>query len=91
MSRYDALFNDADAAFNANEKYQQQINQLKGLSPEDIVSITPDIDEHAALIEIVEQASRENLSKAQLVDNIKALGAVAVKIAKKIPLFATLF
>jgi hypothetical protein len=90
MNRFNDLFNDADAAFNTNEKYQQEINQLKGLSPEEIASINPDTEEHAALIKVVQQASDENLSKAQLIDNIKALGAVAVKIAKKIPQFAAL-
>jgi hypothetical protein len=90
MNRFDDLFNEADAAFNTNEKYQQEINQLKGLSPEEIASITADTDEHAALVKVVQQASEDNLSKAQLVDNIKALGAVAVKIAKKIPQFADL-
>jgi hypothetical protein len=43
-----------------------------------------DTEEHAALIKVAQQASEDNLSKAELVDNIKALGAVAVKIAKKI-------
>ena len=90
MNRFNDLFNDADAAFNANEKYQQEINQLKGLSPEEIASITADTDKHAALVKVVQQASEDNLSKAQLVDNIKALGAVAVKIAKKIPQFTAL-
>jgi acetyl-CoA carboxylase alpha subunit len=90
MNRFDELFNAADAALNANEKYKVELQALKGLSPEEIASITPDTDEHAALIKVVQQASKENLSKAQLVDNIKALGAVAVKIAKKIPQFTEL-
>ena len=63
---------------------------FKGLSPEEIASITADTDEHTALVKVVQQASEDNLSKAQLVDNIKALGAVAVKIAKKIPQFTAL-
>jgi len=90
MGRFDNLFNKADAAFNASEKYQKEINQLKGLSQEEIASITPDTQDNLALIKVVEQASEENLSKAQLVENIKALGDVAVKIAKKIPQFAEL-
>ena len=90
MGRFDNLFNKADAAFNASEKYQKEINQLKGLSQEEIASITPDTQDNLALIKVVEQASEENLSKVQLVENIKALGDVAVKIAKKIPQFAEL-
>lgn len=91
MSRFDNLFNEADGVFNANEKYQQEIEQLKGLSPEDITAITPNTEDHAALIKVVKQASEENLSKAQLVANIKQLGASVVKIAKKTPLLLELF
>ncbi len=56
----------------------------------EIASITSDTDEHAALIKAVQQASKDTLSKAQLVDNIKALRAVAVKIIKKNPKFTAL-
>ena len=91
MSRFDNLFNEADGAFNANEKYQQEIEQLKGLSPEDIASITPNIKEYTALIRVVEKASKENISKAQLAANIRQLGTVVVKIAKKTPLLSELF
>jgi hydroxymethylpyrimidine/phosphomethylpyrimidine kinase len=91
MSRFDNLFNEADGAFNANEKYQQEIEQLKGLSPEDIASITPNIKEYTALVSVVEKASKENISKAQLAANIRQLGAVVVKIAKKTPLLSELF
>jgi transcriptional regulator len=90
MRRFDDLFNEADAAFNANDNYQKEINQLKGLSQEEIASITSDTKDHTALIKVVEQAKQENLSKAQLVENIKSLGDIAVKIAKKIPQFAQL-
>jgi hypothetical protein len=38
MNRFDDLFDEADAAFNAT--YQEELNQLKGLSPEVIASIT---------------------------------------------------
>jgi hypothetical protein len=91
MSRFDNLFNEADGVFNDNEKYQKEIEQLKGLSPEDITAITPNTEDHAALIKVVKQASEENLSKAQLVANIKQLGASVVKIAKKTPLLLELF
>ena len=91
MSRFDNLFNEADGAFNANEKYQQEIEQLKGLSPEDIAAITPNTEDHTALIKVGKQASEENLSKAQLAANIRQLGAVVVKIAKKTPLLSELF
>lgn len=90
MGRFDDLFNDADAAFDANEKYKKELEALTGLSKDAIRSVTPDTKDYDALIKVVQQASKENLSKAQLVDNIKELGDVAVKIAKKIPQFADL-
>jgi hypothetical protein len=90
MGRFDDLFNDADAAFNANEKYKKELEGLTGLSKDAIKSVTPDTKDYDALIKVVKQASKENLSKAELVDNIKELGDVAVKIAKKIPQFAAL-
>ena len=89
MNRFDDLFDEADAAFNAT--YQEELNQLKGLSPEVIASITPNIKEYTALIRVVEKASKENISKAQLAANIRQLGAVVVKIAKKTPLLSELF
>tara|TARA_B110000908_G_C10067838_1_gene363682 strand:- start:56 stop:325 length:270 start_codon:yes stop_codon:yes gene_type:complete len=88
MNRFDDLFDEADAAFNAT--YQEELNQLKGLSPEVIASITPNIKEYTALIRVVEKASKENISKAQLVENIKGLRKIAVTIAKKIPKFSEL-
>tara|TARA_B100001059_G_C17763071_1_gene544001 strand:- start:390 stop:659 length:270 start_codon:yes stop_codon:yes gene_type:complete len=88
MNRFDDVFDEADAAFNAT--YQEELNQLKGLSPEVITSITPNIKEYKALVSVVEKASKENISKAQLVENIKGLGKIAVTIAKKIPQFSEL-
>tara|TARA_B100001063_G_C16410911_1_gene379453 strand:+ start:172 stop:441 length:270 start_codon:yes stop_codon:yes gene_type:complete len=88
MNRFDDVFDEADAAFNAT--YQEELNQLKGLSPEVITSITPNIKEYKALVSVVEKASKENISKAQLVENIKGLGKIAVTIAKKIPKFSEL-
>jgi hypothetical protein len=90
-NRFDDLFADADAAFNG--LYKNELNQLVGLSKEEIDSITPettDLKTYAVLIKVVEQASKENLSQAQLMENINALGDVAVKIAKKVPQFAAL-
>lgn len=88
MNRFNDLFDEADAAFNAT--YQEELNQLKGLSLEVITSITPNIKEYTALVSVVEKASKENISKAQLVENIKGLGKIAVTIAKKIPKFSEL-
>ncbi len=85
-NRFDDLFADADAAFNG--RYKKELNQLMGLSKEDIDAITPettDLKVYAVLVKVVEKASKDNLSQAQLVENIKSLGDVAVQIAKKVP------
>ena len=90
-NRFDDLFADADAAFNG--LYKNELNQLVGLSKEEIDSITPettDLKTYAVLIKVVEKASKDNLSQAQLIENINALGDVAVQIAKKVPQFAAL-
>jgi hypothetical protein len=85
-NRFDDLFADADAAFNG--RYKKELNQLMGLSKEDIDAITPettDLKIYAVLVKVVEKASKDNLSQAQLVENIKSMGNVAVQIAKKVP------
>ncbi len=90
-NKYDDLFAEADAAFTG--KYQQELNELKGLSKEEIDALIPkttDSKIYLDLINAVDQASKDNLSQAQLIHNIKELGDVAVKIAKKIPKFAAL-
>ena len=91
MGRFSELFAEADAAFNG--LYKDELNRLSGLSKEEIDSVTPgteDLKVYSVLIKVVEKASRENISKAQLINDIKGLGEVAVKIAKKIPQFTSL-
>ena len=66
---------------------------MRGLSRSEINALTPgtsDAQIYLDLIKVVEQASKENLSQAELVLRIKGLGETAVKIAKKVPLFASL-
>lgn len=90
-NRYTDLFAEADAAFNG--VYKNELNGLYGLSRAEIDSITPDtsdLKDYAVLIKVVEQASKDNLSQAQLIDKIKELGEIAVKIAKKVPQLAKL-
>jgi len=90
-NRFSDLFAEADAAFNG--KYKKELNALTGLSKEEIDSVTPgttDLQIYSVLIKVVEKASKDNLSQAQLIANIKELGEIAVKIAKKVPQFADL-
>jgi vesicle coat complex subunit len=91
MGRFSGLFEEADAAFNGIHK--AELDELTGLSKEDIDSVTPgteDLRVYSVLVKVVEKASKENISKAQLVADIKELGDIAVKIAKKVPRFASL-
>lgn len=91
-NRFDDLFAEADNAFNG--KYKDQLNQLMGLSKDEIDSLTPDTTDmstYSKLIKVVEKASQENMNQADLITNIKSLGDLAVKIAKKVPTLAALF
>ena len=90
-NRFSDLFAEADAAFNG--QYKKELNELMGLSKEEIDAVIPgtaDLQMYSILIKVVEKASKDNLSQAQLIDNIKNLGELAVKIAKKIPQFSAL-
>jgi tRNA U54 and U55 pseudouridine synthase Pus10 len=91
-NRFTQLFKDADAAFNG--KHKKELNELQGLSKEEVDAITPgteDLRVYSVLIKVVEQASKDNLSQAQLIEDIRELGDIAVTIAKKIPKFTNLF
>lgn len=86
------LVKKADESFNG--KYKDELNQLTGLSKEEVDSVTPDTEDsrtYSILLKVVEEASRKNLTQAELVEDIKELGDIAVKIAKKIPKLAQLF
>jgi predicted house-cleaning noncanonical NTP pyrophosphatase (MazG superfamily) len=75
-------------------KYSEQLNELLGLSKEEIDSITPDMTDleiYSNLISLVKEATKSNLKQAQLVKQITDLGEVAVQIAKKVPSLAALF
>ncbi|MDB4171360.1 hypothetical protein N9750_04540 [Polaribacter sp.] len=88
MGRFSELFTEADAAFDG--KYKKVLGKLSGLSKDEIDAVTPgaeDLRVYSTLIKVVEKASKENTSKAQLIEDIKELGGIAVKIARKIPEF----
>ncbi len=68
--------------------YKNQINALMGLSREEIDAIVPgahDLEVYDQLITVVKQASVANIEQAELKNRIEDLGAVALKIAGKIP------
>ena len=75
-------------------KYEKAIKRLRGLTDEEIESITPDTtgeEIYKNLITVVEQASKQNLSQAMLKERIDKLGDTAVRIAKKVPELVELF
>jgi hypothetical protein len=91
-NRFTDLFADADAAFSG--LYQNELSQLMGLSQSDIEAITPEttaMATYSKLIKVVEQASKDNISQADLITNIKSLGDIAIKISGKVPTLASLF
>ncbi len=74
-------------------EYKDQLNDLMGLSKSEIDAITPDntdMEIYDQLITVVKEASRVNLSQAQLKQRIEELGTIAVKIAEKVPSLAAL-
>ena len=90
-NRFDALFAEADAAFNG--AYNVALKELTGLSREEVDAVTPgtaDLRTYNVLMKVVEEASRDHLSQAQLVSNIRELGEVGVRIARKVPALAAL-
>ena len=90
-NRFENMFAEADAAFDG--KYSKELNKLLGLSRKEIDKIIPgtnDLKIYNKLIEIVKKASKDNLSQAQLVEDIKVLGEIGIKIANKIPELAKL-
>lgn len=90
-NQFTDLFKQADDAFNG--KYASELSELTGLSASEIQAIEPGTNSqktYLALIKVVEQASKENLSQAELIDKIKELGHTAVSIAKKVSGFGQL-
>lgn len=83
---------EGNAAFDG--QYQNELNELSGLSKAEIDSVIPgteDLRTYSVLVKVIEQASRDNITKAKLINDINELGEVAVKIAKKVPSLASLF
>lgn len=80
---------DADVADTRGEfdrAHADVLQKLRGLSEEDLKEVLPNVSDRAVydkLIAVVQDASAKNLSNAELVERIQALGSVAVAIAKK--------
>ncbi|MEQ8390374.1 MAG: hypothetical protein RIB30_05230 [Thalassospira sp.] len=62
-------------------------SELRSLDPEVIKNITSDVTDeetYEELIELVQEATQQNLDNAQLVARIKEMGSVAIAIAGKV-------
>ena len=84
-NRLKRLFEEADAAFDG--LYARELEELSGLSRAEIDQISPgttDLKTYNVLMKLVEEASRENMKKAELIQQIKELGEVGVSIAKRV-------
>ena len=67
-------------------KYAKEIDELLGLSRAEIDAIVPgttDLEVYDQLVTVVKEASRRNLSQAELKVRIETLGDIAITIAKK--------
>lgn len=83
---FDDAFEDADAEFK--KKYQKAIDELKGLSQEELDGIAPttaDKQAYELLIATVKDATEHNIALAEFRNRIKKLGQTALKIVDKIP------
>ncbi len=87
----DAILAGTRKAFEG--KYKKEVDALHGLSRAEIDEMTPDatdLETYDALIEVVKEASRQNMAQANLAARIKGLGEIAVKIAGKVPKLAAI-
>ncbi|MFD0932227.1 hypothetical protein ACFQ0R_06370 [Psychroflexus salinarum] len=83
--RLKRLFEEADKAFDG--KYAKEVEELNGLSRSEIDQIIPgttDLKTYTVLVKLVEKASKENMDKAELIDQIKETGEIGISIAKTI-------
>lgn len=84
MNRFTDSFAKADEKFD--NQFSEQLEQLKGLTQSEIekaMANTSDIEIYRQLAAIVDDASCKNLKQAELVSKIKALGEIAINLAKK--------
>ncbi len=84
-NRFEQMFKKADEAFD--KKYQSELDQLNGLSEDEIKALIPDtkaLEVYKMLVAVVEEAQKENLLRSQVIQRIQALGESAVNVAKKV-------
>lgn len=71
--------------------YAEAIDGLQTLSDDEIAMLCPtsaDLASYMKLMAVVEEASRMNLAQAELRGHIAGLGAVALRIAGRVPSLA---
>jgi translation initiation factor 2B subunit (eIF-2B alpha/beta/delta family) len=79
LSKFIAI---ADAELE--QKYAQEIDDLKGLSEQEIKEFGGTTSQMQTVINELEKATQQNLSQAALIKNIKELGDSSYQFAKTV-------
>jgi hypothetical protein len=82
----DDALDKADAGFRVD--YASALAGLQGLTESDVRAICPEptcMETYDELLAVVQDATRQNLAQAELRNRIRGLGAVALRIAGRIP------
>jgi len=66
------------------EQLSVELDKLQGLSQAQITEYAGNTEDMSDIIAEVQKATQNNLSQAQLIGNIKSLGASATNLAKKV-------
>lgn len=82
-----------EEVFESSSENKKYLDDLLGLSTDEINSVVPNgtnSKTYADLISVVKEATRHNVSQAQLITSIKKLGTEAVTLAKQVSSLAVL-
>ena len=81
-SRLDTFIQEADE--DVSNKYQSDLDSFSGLSEAQIHQFGGTTQQMKEIIAEVDKAKSQNISQAQLIDNIKALGKSTYELAQKV-------
>ena len=77
----------ADA--NIKAEYKRELNSLRGLTPAQIQQFGGTTEQMDDIIREIEKARVDNLTQAQLLDNLKQLGESTFQLAKHVSALVT--
>ena len=66
------------------QKLKTELEQLKGLTDEQIIEFGGTTEDMIEIIAIVENATKQNSDQANIINNIKGLSESAVSLAKNV-------